>query len=182
MDEVRYCEKCGYVGHVLFSKKCKNCKIKMKILPEEFKQKYNIFNEDWSKLYSELHMLNTADGAKRRIEELLSRENNFIMNEVSSNSLFSIEDYNKQVENNKQGYYETVEYHSKQIGEQQAKNLARIQKEKDKQNFIPKCPTCGSTNVEKISIGKKAVGGAMFGVLSSDIRNTMHCKNCGAKW
>ena len=37
MDEVRYCEKCGYVGHVLFNKKCKNCKIKMKILPEERK-------------------------------------------------------------------------------------------------------------------------------------------------
>lgn len=47
---------------------------------------------------------------------------------------------------------------------------------------IPKCPTCGSTNIEKISIGKKAFGGAMFGIFSSDIRNTMHCKNCGAKW
>ena len=58
MDEVRYCEKCGHVGHVLFNKKCKNCKIKMKVLPEEIKQKYNIFTKDWSKLYSELHMLN----------------------------------------------------------------------------------------------------------------------------
>lgn len=47
---------------------------------------------------------------------------------------------------------------------------------------IPKCPTCGSTNVEKISTGKKVLGGAMFGLFSSDIRNTMHCKNCGAKW
>ena len=46
----------------------------------------------------------------------------------------------------------------------------------------PKCPTCGSTNVEKISFGKKAVGGAMFGLLSSDVRKSMHCKNCGYKW
>ena len=46
----------------------------------------------------------------------------------------------------------------------------------------PKCPTCGSTNIEKISFGKKAFGGAMFGIFSSDVRNTMHCKNCGAKW
>lgn len=52
----------------------------------------------------------------------------------------------------------------------------------EEQKNVPKCPICGSTNVEKISIGKKAVGGAMFGVLSSDIRNTMHCNNCGAKW
>ena len=46
----------------------------------------------------------------------------------------------------------------------------------------PHCPTCGSTNIEKISFGKKAFGGAMFGIFSSDVRNTMHCKNCGAKW
>lgn len=47
---------------------------------------------------------------------------------------------------------------------------------------IPKCPTCGSSNIEKISLGKKAVGGALFGLFSSDVRKTMHCKNCGAKW
>lgn len=47
---------------------------------------------------------------------------------------------------------------------------------------IPKCPTCGSTNIEKISTGSKVVGAAMLGILSSDVRNTMHCKNCGAKW
>lgn len=46
----------------------------------------------------------------------------------------------------------------------------------------PKCPTCGSTNIEKISLGKKAVGGALFGLFSSDVRKTMHCKNCGFKW
>ena len=47
---------------------------------------------------------------------------------------------------------------------------------------MPKCPTCGSLNVEKISTGKKVFGGAMFGLFSSDVRNTMHCKNCGYKW
>jgi formate dehydrogenase maturation protein FdhE len=46
----------------------------------------------------------------------------------------------------------------------------------------PKCPTCGSTNIEKISATRKVVGGAMFGLFSSDVRNSMHCKNCGAKW
>lgn len=47
---------------------------------------------------------------------------------------------------------------------------------------IPKCPTCHSTNIEKISFGKKAVGAGLFGIFSSDVRNTMHCKNCGYKW
>lgn len=48
--------------------------------------------------------------------------------------------------------------------------------------LIPKCPTCGSTDVEKISATSKVVGGAMFGIFSSNVRNTMHCKNCGYKW
>lgn len=47
---------------------------------------------------------------------------------------------------------------------------------------IPKCPTCGSTNVEKISTAKKAFGFAMVGLFSSNFGKTMHCKNCGYKW
>lgn len=70
------------------------------------------------------------------------------------------------------------EYNSSQC-EEYRKQLDEI--EKSQQN-IPKCPTCGSTNIEKISVTKKAFGGVMLGLFSSDIRNTMHCKNCGYKW
>ena len=41
---------------------------------------------------------------------------------------------------------------------------------------------CGSKNVSKISLTSKAVGGAMFGLFSSNIRNTFKCNNCGYKW
>lgn len=47
---------------------------------------------------------------------------------------------------------------------------------------LPMCPTCGSYDVEKISLTKKAIGGAMFGLFSSNVRKTMHCKSCGYKW
>ena len=47
---------------------------------------------------------------------------------------------------------------------------------------IPKCPTCGSPDVEKISLTSKVVGGALFRLFSSNVRKTMHCKNCGYKW
>lgn len=53
---------------------------------------------------------------------------------------------------------------------------------KESNTYVPKCPTCGSPDIEKISMGKKAVGGVLFGLLSSDVRKTMHCKNCGYKW
>lgn len=51
-----------------------------------------------------------------------------------------------------------------------------------KASNVPKCPTCGSTNVEKISLGSKVVGGAMFGLFSSNVRKTMKCNHCGHKW
>lgn len=52
----------------------------------------------------------------------------------------------------------------------------------EEQSHQPKCPTCGSPDVEKISITSKVVGGALFGLFSSNVRKTMHCKNCGYKW
>lgn len=46
----------------------------------------------------------------------------------------------------------------------------------------PVCPTCGSRNISKISLGSKAIGGVVFGIFSSNIRNTFKCNDCGYKW
>ena len=51
-----------------------------------------------------------------------------------------------------------------------------------KQSNKPKCPTCGSTNIEKISITKKAVGAFGFGLFSKTARSQFYCKDCGYKW
>lgn len=61
-------------------------------------------------------------------------------------------------------------------------NLKQQESSKVEEDNRPKCPTCGSTNIEKISLGKKAVGGALFGLFSSNVRKSMHCKSCGYKW
>lgn len=46
----------------------------------------------------------------------------------------------------------------------------------------PKCPTCSSTNIEKISSFNKAAGAAMFGLFSKTARSQFKCMNCGYKW
>ena len=46
----------------------------------------------------------------------------------------------------------------------------------------PKCPTCGSTNIKKISGTKRWVSTGIFGLASSNIGKTMQCENCGCKW
>lgn len=47
---------------------------------------------------------------------------------------------------------------------------------------IPRCPTCSSTKVKKISTASKAIGFAMVGIFSSNLGKQMQCENCGYKW
>lgn len=71
------------------------------------------------------------------------------------------------------GYIYDDKFKNDRFGKQFAKTNSTNQ---------PKCPTCGSTNIEKISLTKKATGGLLFGIFSSDVRKQMHCKDCGYKW
>lgn len=47
---------------------------------------------------------------------------------------------------------------------------------------IPKCPTCGSTNVKPISGTKRWIGTGLFGLASSDVGKSYVCNNCKYKW
>lgn len=169
MGKVMYCEKCGQAYHIAFSKNCDFCGTKMKLLPEELKYKYHIFVEDWSQ---------TSD------EEKLSRKENFAMGELKDTPIFSVEDYQRQVQKQIKLNQRLNDYEKRKLLEQQAKNLTQMQKEKDKQNFVPKCPICGSTNVNKITIGSRAVKTAIFGVIGAvdDAGKTYKCDNCGSKF
>lgn len=44
------------------------------------------------------------------------------------------------------------------------------------------CPTCNSTNVEKISTVSRAASIYAFGLYSGKIGKQFKCKNCGYKW
>ena len=72
-----------------------------------------------------------------------------------------------------------IEYELKMT--QFRKQITQAETQNDNSN-VPKCPTCGSTNVEKISLSSKVVGGVLWGLFSSNVRKTMHCKQCGYKW
>ena len=74
------------------------------------------------------------------------------------------------------------------------KQLAKIYDDKQEENPVQEssapinkpvkstCPTCGSTNIERISAGKKLMGSMMFGIFSKDANSMFHCKNCNYKW
>lgn len=55
--------------------------------------------------------------------------------------------------------------------------------EKKDQEFIPKCPTCGSPDIEKISGASKAAKVFLFGIFAAGaVSKTFKCNNCDAKW
>ena len=46
----------------------------------------------------------------------------------------------------------------------------------------PKCPTCGSTDLRKVSVGAKAMSVGLFGIFSQKVKKTRHCNSCGYEW
>ena len=78
---------------------------------------------------------------------------------------------------------EAIEIRRKTLGkplspEQQAHNQAVAREALNK----PKCPTCSSTNIKKISALSKVAGASMFGLFSKTARSQFQCNNCGYKW
>lgn len=47
---------------------------------------------------------------------------------------------------------------------------------------VPRCPTCGSTNIQKVNISGRAIGGLLFGRLSAEGRAQFYGKDCRYQW
>lgn len=91
------------------------------------------------------------------------------------------EDYFKTIAKKYGGDQFSEEAYEDRIRTVKRENSARQSTQRQSSN-VPHCPVCNSTNIEKISLGKKAKGSFLFGFFSSDVRNQMHCKDCGYKW
>lgn len=47
---------------------------------------------------------------------------------------------------------------------------------------LPRCPTCGSTNLQKLNAAIRAIDGWFFGRHSVEGRAQFWCKNCNYRW
>lgn len=52
----------------------------------------------------------------------------------------------------------------------------------EEQKHIPHCPTCGSTNIKRVSGTSKTISVAIFGLLSQKVKKQFHCNNRGYEW
>lgn len=56
------------------------------------------------------------------------------------------------------------------------------QQKQQQESNVPKCPTCQSINIKKISTTSKITSVAMWGLLSQKVKKTYHCNKCGYEW
>jgi len=70
----------------------------------------------------------------------------------------------------------------RRVGIIQKRNSELLENDKINQINTPKCPTCQSTNIKKVSGTSKAISVAMLGFLSQKVKKQFHCNNCGYEW
>ena len=152
-----YIECCSYCGCVLITKhvkftSCLDCHQHTYVYTSKKPKEYYI------NLSLQKH--NTEDNWKEI----------FVEQELSQNPLFNQSKYEiscqKQKERDKRGAYKK----------------AHPEEFKTHTPPIPKCPTCSSTNIKKISDLSKGVHALAFGLFSKTARSQFECKTCGYKW
>lgn len=92
--------------------------------------------------------------------------NDILFEEISSNPLFDTEKS------------KITTFKDRENGKISKLLSQNINKEKP----IPKCPTCGSTDIKPISTLKKATHAYAFGLFSKIARSQFECQNCHYKW
>lgn len=62
------------------------------------------------------------------------------------------------------------------------KIIDEMEKEQKEPLNKPKCPTCQSTNIKKVSTTSKVINTAIYGIFGTKRYKTFHCNNCGYEW
>lgn len=82
----------------------------------------------------------------------------------------------------KKNQNEATAYDTKIKAEIQDKERRKAEEEAAKPVYTPKCPTCGSPDLEKIGTASKVLDVAFWGFASGKVKKTFHCNNCGYEW
>lgn len=51
----------------------------------------------------------------------------------------------------------------------------------NKDEYIPKCPICGSPNIKQIGAGERTLSVLTLGLLSNKINKSFKCNDCGGR-
>ena len=63
-----------------------------------------------------------------------------------------------------------------------AQYRAELAQEEARKQYVPRCPTCGCPDVERIGTGEKIADTVVWGFLARKPRCQFRCKACGYEW
>lgn len=102
----------------------------------------------------------------------------FIEEELSNNPLYDSDKYT----NSCRKRQEQEKRRQDLLRQQEFSTSTNSNKQLQPQPNIPRCPTCNSTNIKKISSLSRAAHGYAFGLFSKTARSQFECRNCGYKF
>ena len=115
-----------------------------------------------------------------------------INNSTSPNFDYELRDFLVQLKkSNPEEFQKRIQQLKNQVSEKNQQRKIEHEKERAAEKAakeaaekacVPKCPTCGSTKVERINGARRWLSVGLFGRASSDFGKTMYCKNCDYKW
>jgi predicted RNA-binding Zn-ribbon protein involved in translation (DUF1610 family) len=162
-EHILYCPKCGEVildyfdnkKDIIFGGICVHC--------SGFFKKYKLI--DTGKSY---------DYFNEKAEPINEFSSNW-REEVRKEFVYGNPLYNKKADmEHRKSFQQTVDKMHKD---------AVIEQSRTDTDTTPHCPTCNSTDIEKISTSSKVGKAALFGVLAiGSITKQFKCNNCGYKW
>ena len=155
---IKYCSKCGDTQWTE-SKTCRVCKSLLK----ESDAKYELYINAYMQGKS-IKTGNTFEENEQRLFEEV----------IKPNPEFDPDLYARKDEIIKQKQEQEMNEFRRQTG-----GVSWVD---DKIGNKPKCPTCGSINIQKISASAKLGGTMMFGIFSKTAKSQWKCRNCGSKW
>lgn len=166
MKELLFCNNCGNVSLSSVNKigdKCLTCETGTFIGTDI---NYSIADAEVTKEYKEAH--NGDYPSLKTTDEMLRKKYFYGKLDGSSNSAAV----------GKREYSESPEG----IEEQNQQTRKWMRSQQNGNVGVPKCPTCGSTNIRKISTGERMVSVGILGLFSKKINKSFKCNACGYTW
>ena len=161
-DKAPACIHCGFPMNIkTYTSKKHNQKIICIIDGNEY---------DFSSVANELLKTNDSLEGMKIIRRICN------MSPTDARKFFSIINTSKQIPTE----YETTLYMP--INQNSKSNKASYKEKKDEKICLPKCPTCSSTDIKKVSTASKAGSVALWGIFSQKVKKTWHCNNCSYEW
>ena len=167
MDELLFCNKCGKVRMSSVNKigdQCLTCETGTFIGTGI---NYSVADAEVTKEYKEAH---NGDYPSIKESDEMLREKYFYGKLDKDVDCFAVD--KREYRESPEGVEEQNQQTRKWMRSQQNGNVG-----------VPKCPICGSTNLNKITATRKILKVGLFGRLGTgDLGKTYQCGQCGAKF